>query len=66
MRVKPLRAAAKIALACCWVRWPTSLPETSWIHIEQTTLSVKVRFATFADWWDPFTLGVGPAGSYVT
>lgn len=35
-------------------------------HIEQTTLTVKVRYATFADWWEPFTLGVGPAGDYVT
>ncbi|MBA2389554.1 MAG: methyltransferase domain-containing protein [Geodermatophilaceae bacterium] len=35
-------------------------------HIEPTTLTVKVRFATFADWWEPFTLGVGPAGAYVT
>ena len=23
-------------------------------------------FATFDDWWEPFTLGVGPAGAYVT
>jgi SAM-dependent methyltransferase len=35
-------------------------------HIEPTTLTVEVRFATFADWWEPFTLGVGPAGAYVT
>ena len=35
-------------------------------HIEQTTLTVKVQYATFADWWEPFTLGVGPAGAYVT
>lgn len=35
-------------------------------QIEQTTLTVKVRYATFADWWEPFTLGVGPAGAYVT
>lgn len=34
-------------------------------HIERTTLTVRVRFATFADWWEPFTLGVGPAGAYV-
>lgn len=34
-------------------------------HIEPTTLTVRVRFATFADWWEPFTLGVGPAGAYV-
>ena len=30
-----------------------------------TSLTVRVGFATFADWWEPFTLGVGPAGSYV-
>jgi SAM-dependent methyltransferase len=35
-------------------------------HIEQTMLTVNVRFATFADWWEPYTLGVGPAGAYVT
>ena len=34
-------------------------------HIEPTSLTVRVRFATFTDWWEPFTLGVGPAGSYV-
>jgi SAM-dependent methyltransferase len=34
-------------------------------HIEAGLLSVEVWFPTFADWWDPFTLGVGPAGAYV-
>jgi SAM-dependent methyltransferase len=34
-------------------------------HIEPSTLTVRVRMATFDDWWDPFTLGVGPAGAYV-
>ncbi|MEO6143500.1 MAG: methyltransferase domain-containing protein [Dermatophilaceae bacterium] len=34
-------------------------------HIEPTTLTVKVGFATFDDWWQPFTLGVGPAGVHV-
>jgi len=24
-----------------------------------------VRFDTFEAWWEPFTLGVGPAGSYL-
>jgi SAM-dependent methyltransferase len=33
--------------------------------IEPTSLTVNARFETFEDWWDPFTLGVGPAGSYV-
>ena len=28
-------------------------------------MSVTLHFATFDDWWEPFTLGVGPAGAYV-
>jgi hypothetical protein len=34
-------------------------------RVEPGTLTVRVRFPTFADWWRPFTLGVGPAGAYV-
>jgi SAM-dependent methyltransferase len=34
-------------------------------HIEPSSLTVTVRFETFDDWWEPFTLGVGPAGAYV-
>jgi len=34
-------------------------------NIEPTSLTVTVRFATFDDWWEPFTLGVGPAGTHV-
>lgn len=34
-------------------------------HIRPSTLTVTVRFDSFADWWEPFTLGVGPAGDYV-
>lgn len=30
------------------------------------SLTVRVPFATFADWWDPFLLGVGPAGAYLS
>lgn len=29
------------------------------------TLTVRVRYASFGRWWEPFTLGVGPAGAYV-
>jgi SAM-dependent methyltransferase len=29
-------------------------------------LTVQVRQPSFEQWWEPFTLGVGPAGSYVT
>ena len=31
-----------------------------------TTLTVTTPFATFDEWWEPYTHGVGPAGSYVT
>jgi SAM-dependent methyltransferase len=34
-------------------------------HIESSSLTVTVRFDTFDDWWEPFILGVGPAGAYV-
>jgi SAM-dependent methyltransferase len=33
--------------------------------IESSTLTVTVMFETFDDWWEPFTLGVGPGGKYV-
>jgi len=33
--------------------------------IDSTTLTVHVAVADFSDWWEPFTLGVGPAGDYV-
>jgi SAM-dependent methyltransferase len=29
------------------------------------TLTVTVRYPSFEHWWQPLTLGVGPAGSYV-
>ena len=29
------------------------------------TLTVRVRHASFEQWWEPFTLGVGPAGAYL-
>ncbi len=34
-------------------------------QIESTVLTVRVGFASFNEWWEPFTLGVGPAGDYV-
>jgi SAM-dependent methyltransferase len=33
--------------------------------LDSTTLTVHVAVADFDDWWEPFTLGVGPAGDYV-
>jgi SAM-dependent methyltransferase len=33
--------------------------------VEEDELWIDVEHATFEDWWEPFTLGVGPAGGYV-
>lgn len=33
--------------------------------IESGKLTVEVGFTSFLQWWDPYTLGVGPAGAYV-
>ena len=33
-------------------------------QVRSATLTVRVRHASFEQWWEPFTLGVGPAGSY--
>lgn len=41
------------------------LDEAGLGQIEEGLLSVEVIHRTFDEWWQPFTLGVGPAGSYV-
>jgi SAM-dependent methyltransferase len=33
--------------------------------IRETALPVRVEHETFEEWWEPFTLGVGPAGAYL-
>jgi ubiquinone/menaquinone biosynthesis C-methylase UbiE len=33
-------------------------------EIEETAHSASLEHASFEDWWEPFTLGVGPAGTY--
>jgi SAM-dependent methyltransferase len=32
---------------------------------DATTLTVRASYTAFGQWWQPFTLGVGPAGDYV-
>jgi SAM-dependent methyltransferase len=39
--------------------------EAGLASIEETELSIGVEHASFDEWWEPFTLGVGPSGSYV-
>jgi hypothetical protein len=44
----------------------TQLFRAAGLHeIEESALSVDVEHPSFDDWWEPFTLGVGPAGSHV-
>jgi trans-aconitate methyltransferase len=33
--------------------------------VRQTVLTIRVGFSGFDEWWQPFTLGVGPAGRYL-
>jgi hypothetical protein len=33
--------------------------------VEDSRLDLTVGFASFEDWWEPYTMGVGPAGDYV-
>jgi SAM-dependent methyltransferase len=32
--------------------------------VEEGEVSVELEHPTFEEWWEPFTLGVGPAGAY--
>jgi len=32
--------------------------------VEEGVLSIDVEHPSFEEWWEPFTLGVGPAGDY--
>src|SRR5581483_4368871 len=34
-------------------------------RVEERPLEITMRFESFADYWDPFLLGQGPAGAYV-
>jgi SAM-dependent methyltransferase len=39
--------------------------EAAGLHeIEERALSVSIEHPSFDEWWEPFTLGVGPAGGY--
>ncbi len=41
------------------------LAQAGLAHAQATTLTVRVRHASFEQWWERFTLGVGPAGAYL-
>jgi ubiquinone/menaquinone biosynthesis C-methylase UbiE len=40
--------------------------EAGLAEVEEGELSVTVEHASFEEWWEPFTFGVGPAGAYAT
>jgi SAM-dependent methyltransferase len=40
--------------------------EAAGLHeVEEAVHSIRVEHSSFEEWWEPLTLGVGPAGSYV-
>lgn len=41
------------------------LREAGLASIDDTSLSITITHPSFEDWWEPFTFGVGPAGTYV-
>jgi ubiquinone/menaquinone biosynthesis C-methylase UbiE len=53
-------------LAGAWQGHLVELFEAAGLQeIEEGVLAVEVEHPSFEDWWEPFMLGVGPAGSYV-
>jgi len=43
----------------------TLFAEAALTDLRVDTLTVTVRYPSFEHWWEPLTLGVGPAGAYV-
>jgi len=35
-------------------------------EVAESTLSISAEHRSFEEWWEPYTLGVGPAGTYTT
>lgn len=40
--------------------------EAGLTDVEECSLAVRVEHESFGQWWEPFTLGVGPAGAHVS
>jgi SAM-dependent methyltransferase len=40
------------------------LAEAGLKSVQESTVEASVQFSSFEEWWEPFTLGVGPAGAY--
>jgi SAM-dependent methyltransferase len=41
------------------------LEQAGLVEVESGALTVSLEFSSFEKWWEPFNLGVGPAGSYL-
>jgi SAM-dependent methyltransferase len=39
--------------------------EAGLTQIRSTSLTVRIPFGSFDEWWAPYLLGVGPSGAYV-
>ena len=39
--------------------------EAGLVAVRPTSLTVRIPFASFDEWWAPYLLGVGPSGAYV-
>jgi hypothetical protein len=39
--------------------------EAGLAEVERGELTVTRAYTSFDEWWEPYTLGVGPAGDYV-
>jgi len=46
-------------------RLPALLEAAGLGEVEEVAHEVQVRHESFEEWWEPFSLGVGPAGAYV-
>ncbi len=57
-RVAPRGRSRGTPRRSCWKRQACARSRSA-------SLEVSVEHASFEDWWEPFTLGVGPAGGYV-
>ena len=50
---------------CAKATWPLLFAQAGLAQIQSGALTIRVRHASFEQWWERFTLGVGPSGDYV-
>lgn len=66
----PAAGAARDRLFSSPLALPDGLPllwrETGLSAVERSSITIRMEFADFADYWEPLLGGQGPVGSYVT